>query len=58
VDTYWVGEAGPGPSFIEAEGNKNDFTMQHVEMMAHNLIHFARLLKSHPIPAEGNLVNS
>jgi multimeric flavodoxin WrbA len=58
VDTYWVGEAGPGPSFIEAEGYKNDFTMQHVEMMAHNLIHFARLLKSHPIPSEGNVVNS
>ncbi|WP_285849825.1 MULTISPECIES: flavodoxin family protein [Priestia] len=58
VDTYWVGEAGPGTSFIEAEGYKNDFTMQHVKMMAHNLIHFARLLKSHPIPAEGNVVNS
>ncbi|WP_129709890.1 flavodoxin family protein [Priestia megaterium] len=58
ADTYWVGEAGPGPSFIEAEGYKNDFTMQHVEMMTHNLIHFARLLKSHPIPSEGNVVNN
>ncbi|PGO61021.1 8-demethyl-8-aminoriboflavin-5'-phosphate (AFP) synthase RosB, partial [Priestia megaterium] len=54
----WVGEAGPGPSFIEAEGYKNDFTMQHVEMMAHNLIHFAQLLKNHPIPTEGNVINS
>lgn len=56
VDTYWVGEAGPGPSFIEAEGEKNEFTSQHAKIMAHNLIHFARMLKEHPIPAEGNVV--
>jgi multimeric flavodoxin WrbA len=56
VDTYWVGEAGPGPSFIEAEGEKNEFTKQHAEIMAHNLIHFASMLKEHPIPAEGNIV--
>jgi multimeric flavodoxin WrbA len=58
VDTYWVGEAGPGPSFIEANGNQNEFTMQHVKIMAHNLLHFARLLKEHPIPAEGNVIKS
>ncbi|MBY0200566.1 hypothetical protein H7U05_25305 [Priestia megaterium] len=58
VDTYWVEEAGPGPSFIEAEEHKNDFTMQHMEMMDHNLIHFAQLLKNHPIPTEGNVINS
>ncbi|CAG9621250.1 8-demethyl-8-aminoriboflavin-5'-phosphate synthase [Sutcliffiella rhizosphaerae] len=56
VDTYWVGEAGPGPSYIEAEGWKNDFTMDHAKMMAYNLTHFARLLKEQPIPAEGNVV--
>ncbi|PAV28836.1 8-demethyl-8-aminoriboflavin-5'-phosphate (AFP) synthase RosB [Virgibacillus profundi] len=54
VDTYWVGEAGPGASFIEAEGHKNDFTMQHVKFMSYNLIHFARMLKENPIPARGN----
>lgn len=54
VDTYWVGEAGPGASYIEAEGYKNDFTMQHVKFMSYNLIHFARMLKEHPIPVEGN----
>ncbi|ALC88554.1 BRAMP protein [Bacillus sp. FJAT-18017] len=58
VDTYWVGEAGPGPSFIEANGNQNEFTMQHVKIMAHNLLHFARLLKEHQIPAEGNVIKS
>ncbi|HEY4554472.1 MAG TPA: flavodoxin family protein [Bacillaceae bacterium] len=56
VDTYWVGEAGPGPSFIEAEGYKNEFTQQHAKIMAYNLMHFARLLKEHPIPAEGNVI--
>ncbi|CAM4102765.1 flavodoxin family protein [Lederbergia lenta] len=56
VDTYWVGEAGPGPSFIEAKGYKNDFTMQHAKIMAYNLMHFAKMLKEHPIPAEGNVI--
>ncbi|KAF0822646.1 BRAMP protein [Cytobacillus firmus] len=56
VDTYWVGEAGPGPSFIEANGYENDFTRQHAKINAYNLIHFARMLKNHPIPAEGNII--
>ncbi|WP_404349221.1 flavodoxin family protein [Sutcliffiella horikoshii] len=56
VDTYWVGEAGPGSSYMEAEGHKNDFTMEHAKIMAYNLIHFANMLKENPIPAEGNVV--
>lgn len=56
VDTYWVGDAGPGPSFIEAKGNQNDFTRQHAKIMAYNLYHFANLLKEHPIPVEGNVI--
>nr|WP_216667850.1 flavodoxin family protein [Sporosarcina jiandibaonis] len=55
VDTYWVGEAGPGPSYIDA-GQNNDFTKKHVEMLAYNTIHMARILKENPIPAEGNLL--
>ncbi|MBS2970939.1 flavodoxin family protein [Metabacillus sp. KIGAM252] len=56
VDTYWVGEAGPGPSFIEADGHKNEFTKQHVQMLAFNLMHFARMLKGNPIPAQGTVI--
>lgn len=56
ADTYWVGPAGPGPSFIEADGNQNDFTMQHARIMAYNLIHFARRFKLNPIPVEGNVI--
>ena len=55
VDAYWVGEAGPGPSYMDA-GQHNDFTKKHVEMLAYNTIHLARILKETPIPTEGNLV--
>ncbi len=53
VDTYWVGDAGPGPSYMEA-GTDNEFTKSHVKMLAWNTMHLARLFKEHPIPAEGN----
>ncbi|GLO67930.1 flavodoxin family protein [Oceanobacillus kimchii] len=56
VDTYWVGEAGPGPSFMEANGKENEFTQNHVKMLAYNTIHIAKLLKENPIPAEGNVM--
>ncbi|WP_421379781.1 flavodoxin family protein [Bacillus salacetis] len=56
VDTYWVGEAGPGPSYIEANGEENDFTSQNAKIMAYNLIHFSRMLQNTPIPAEGNVI--
>ena len=54
VDTYWVGEAGPGASYIEADGKENDFSTGHAKTMANNLIHFARLFNENPIPAKGN----
>lgn len=56
ADTYWVGDAGPGPSFIEADGWSSAYTRKTAGWMAHNVVHFARLLKAHPIPAEGNTV--
>jgi multimeric flavodoxin WrbA len=54
VDTYWVGDAGPGPSFIEAGGEKHAYTQRTTRWTAHNLVHMARILKANPIPAEGN----
>ncbi len=53
VDTYWVGEAGPGDSYIDA-GRDNEFTKSHGKTMVYNLVHFANMLKGSPIPAEGN----
>jgi multimeric flavodoxin WrbA len=57
ADCYWVGEAGPGPSYLEA-GQENEFTIRNSRIMTWNLIHFARLLKLSPIPAEGNQVEA
>jgi len=54
VDTYWVGDAGPGPSYIEAGGENHEYTKRTTRWTAHNLVHMARLLRANPIPAEGN----
>ena len=56
ADTYWVGEAGPGPSFIEANGAEHPYTRKTAGWMAHNVVHLARMLKENPIPPEGNTV--
>ncbi|PYZ96768.1 8-demethyl-8-aminoriboflavin-5'-phosphate (AFP) synthase RosB [Alteribacter lacisalsi] len=53
VDAYWVGEAGPGPSYMEA-GRDSEFTKKNTKMLAFNLVHFARMLKENPIPEKGN----
>ncbi|MBT2583952.1 flavodoxin family protein [Planococcus sp. ISL-109] len=52
VDAYWVGEAGPGPSYLETGGN--DFSKAAIERLAYNTFHLASMLKNTPIPAEGN----
>lgn len=52
---YWVGDAGPGPSYIEAEGYKNEFTQSNVQMASHNIVHLAKIFQEQPIPAEGNV---
>jgi multimeric flavodoxin WrbA len=54
ADTYWVGDAGPGPSYIEAGGEDHAYTQRTTRWMAHNTVHMARMLKAHPIPPEGN----
>jgi multimeric flavodoxin WrbA len=56
ADTYWVGDAGPGPSFIEAGGQEHPYTLKTAGWMAHNVVHMARILAEHPIPPEGNTV--
>jgi multimeric flavodoxin WrbA len=56
ADTYWVGDAGPGASFIEAGGHEHPYTRKTSTWMAHNVVHLARILKEHPIPPEGNTV--
>lgn len=58
ADTYWVGNAGPGPSFIEAGGRDHPYTKKTAKWMAHNTTHLARILKRSPIPPEGNTVQT
>jgi multimeric flavodoxin WrbA len=49
VDSYWVGEAGPGPSYIDAGGDKHLYTNRTYRFLVHNTIYMARLLKDNPI---------
>jgi multimeric flavodoxin WrbA len=57
ADPYWLGEAGPGPSYLDEDsgGPNNDFTNRNVTFMTWNLLHFARMLKdAGGVPAHGN----
>lgn len=51
---YWVGKAGPGPSYIEADGKKHLFTNKNVRLMVHNLTNMAKKLKENPIETDIN----
>ncbi|MBP2029567.1 multimeric flavodoxin WrbA [Methanohalophilus levihalophilus] len=54
VDSYWVGPAGPGPSYLEAGGERHLYTNKTVRYMVHNTAFFAKLLKENPIPINLN----
>jgi multimeric flavodoxin WrbA len=54
ADCYWVGDAGPGPSYIEAGADKHLYTNKTARYMAHNLVYMANLLKEKPIPTNLN----
>ncbi len=48
--TYYVGKAGPGPSYIKANGDKHEFTNNMMLLMVHNMVHMAKVLKENPYP--------
>ncbi len=57
ADAGWIGEAGPGPSYLDAGsgGPDNDFTNRNTAFMTWNLMHVAKLLKDvGGVPAYGN----
>lgn len=57
ADAYWVGEAGPGPSYMDDESfaQDNNFTNRNTAFMSWNLMHMANILQaSDGIPAFGN----
>ena len=57
ADAAWVGEAGPGPSYLDegSGGPENDFTNRNTTFMTWNLLHLARMLdEAGGMPAHGN----
>ncbi len=54
ADCYWVGDAGPGPSYMDAGGDKHLYTNKTARYMVHNLAYMANLLKNNPIPTNLN----
>ncbi|WP_420432018.1 flavodoxin family protein [Hyphobacterium sp.] len=57
ADCGWIGEAGPGPSYLDdgSGGPDNSFTQRNTTFMTWNLLHMARMLKSSGgLPAHGN----
>lgn len=46
---YYVGKAGPGKSYIEAEGDKHEFTNKTLLYMVHNMVALAKSLAKEPI---------
>ena len=57
ADAGWIGEAGPGPSYLDAGsgGPQNDFTQRNATFLTWNLMHLARMLKdAGGITAHGN----
>lgn len=57
ADAGWLGEAGPGPSYIDegSGGPENDFANRNTTFMTWTLMHLARMLKdAGGVPAYGN----
>lgn len=57
AETGWIGEAGPGPSYLDDEsgGTENTFTQRTTTFMTWNLMHMARMLAEQGgLPTYGN----
>ncbi|WP_068316151.1 flavodoxin family protein [Polycladidibacter hongkongensis] len=48
TDLYWVGDAGPGASYIEAGGAMSPYVRRNAELSAINLLHMAKVLQQNP----------
>jgi multimeric flavodoxin WrbA len=63
-DAYWVGPAGPGPSYGDDSaggpvGHDNEFTQMMATFCSWNLMHMAAMLKTAGgIPAWGNMADA
>lgn len=52
--SYYVGAAGPGPAYIEAQGDKHFFTNRNLYTMVYSLVHLAKVLRANPYPTNLN----
>ncbi|MGB3150396.1 MAG: flavodoxin family protein, partial [Maribacter sp.] len=60
ADCGWIGEAGPGPSYLDEEsgGKNNEFTNRNTTFMTYNMLHLAKMLKENDgYPKYGNSRN-
>jgi multimeric flavodoxin WrbA len=48
ADCYWVGDAGPGKSYIEAGGEKHLYTNKTAYFLVNNTLHAAEMIKNNP----------
>lgn len=57
ADAYWVGEAGPGPSYLDGgAGARNHWTTRNTVFATWNMLHAARRMKDlGGIPVHGNV---
>ena len=60
ADSYWVGDAGPGPSYLDDDrGAANHWTTRNTVFATWNMLHAARRLKdAGGIPAHGNVTSN
>ncbi|MFS4469762.1 flavodoxin family protein [Maribacter sp. 2210JD10-5] len=57
ADCGWIGEAGPGPSYLdeESDAKNNEFTNRNTTFMTYNMLHLAKMLKeNNGYPNYGN----
>ena len=59
ADCYWLGEAGPGPSFGDDKDTlKNAFTNQTAKYLAHNTVQMAQILKINKLDINLNKIDA
>ena len=49
ADCYWVGTAGPGPSYLDAGGERHLYTNRTARYVAHNLVAMAETMAKRPL---------
>lgn len=52
ADVYWVGDAGAGPSYIDANADRHYYTNKVAAWMAYNAVWLAGVLRDNPCPTD------